>query len=318
MIPGFFADVGKSLWDRFGDLVLSPALGFWGVGLLLWWWTRGGGAWGELHAWLAARAPLEQLLVAAMAVGLLAGSAALMQAITTPLIRLMEGYWPDRRVLNGLRRHLVARGRRRWMRLRDRWQRAASEEERHPPGPDRTLAQERRGALEIRLLAYPESSDDLMPTRLGNVLRAAERQPLHRYGLDPVATWWAFWLVLPETTQQVVARARDRLDRAAAAVAWAGLVLLWAPLHWMSVPVAVAATVVLSRTVLLSVARQYAHVLVAAYDVHRFELYRAMRLPLPTTSADEVESGTRLTELVWKGTTSRGDPVHLRPLEKAT
>lgn len=58
----------------------------------------------------------------------------------------------------------------------------------------------------------PAHANRLMPTRLGNVLRAAESGVEDKYGIDPVPCWPALWLVLPDETRTEVTAARASLD----------------------------------------------------------------------------------------------------------
>lgn len=60
-------------------------------------------------------------------------------------------------------------------------------------------AQERRLALDRDLfLYYPPKRDDVMPTRLGNVLKAAETYTRERYHLDSVLIWSRLQSALPK------------------------------------------------------------------------------------------------------------------------
>ena len=63
---------------------------------------------------------------------------------------------------------------------------------------------------------YPVSLDMVMPTRLGNVLRAAEMYPTERYRIDTWVIWPRLYLLLPERSAVVVDTARERMELAAA------------------------------------------------------------------------------------------------------
>ena len=62
------------------------------------------------------------------------------------------------------------------------------------------------------LRQYPADERDIMPTRLGNVLRAAELRPLERYGLDGVICWSRLWLTLTESVRGAIDQSRESLD----------------------------------------------------------------------------------------------------------
>ncbi|WP_163511262.1 hypothetical protein [Fodinicola acaciae] len=50
---------------------------------------------------------------------------------------------------------------------------------------------------------YPgQRYDDVLPTRLGNILRAAEKYPIDRYGIDPIIYWPRLYPFLPEAFQR--------------------------------------------------------------------------------------------------------------------
>ena len=69
--------------------------------------------------------------------------------------------------------------------------------------------------LESQLKRFPTQPERMMPTRLGNVLRAAEGRSAAKYGLDSIICWPALWLVLPEAAKTELQAARSELDRAA-------------------------------------------------------------------------------------------------------
>jgi hypothetical protein len=78
-----------------------------------------------------------------------------------------------------------------------------------------------------------------MPTRLGDILRAAEARPTNKYGLDTIVCWYALWLLLPAETETELVQARAALDKAAGTWLWGALFLVWTPWTWWAVPIAV-------------------------------------------------------------------------------
>jgi hypothetical protein len=64
-------------------------------------------------------------------------------------------------------------------------------------------------------------------------------------------------------------------------------------------------------------AEVFADLVEAAFDLHRLELYRQLRWPLPANPADEREAGTQLTEYLVRGLskpspTFTGDPAAVK------
>jgi hypothetical protein len=49
---------------------------------------------------------------------------------------------------------------------------------------------------------FPDHRDDVLPTRLGNILLAGERYPLDRYRIDPIFFWPRLFPLLPESFQR--------------------------------------------------------------------------------------------------------------------
>jgi hypothetical protein len=236
----------------------------------------------ELDAWAGGFLFLGLLVAAIVA-----------QPLQLGLVRWLEGYWP---------RPLADRGRARYER-RVAALEAATAPRRKPLTPEE-LATMSDAASELRLLPPREH---VMPTRLGNALRAAEVRAGEPYGLDAVVAWPRLYPLLSDPVRAVVDGQRDALDVnarfcsvfAAAAVISAALLATygwwllvaagWLVLAWLAYRAAVAAAIA------------YGESIRAAVDLHRFTLLEALHLPLPATPAEERELNARLSRFLLQG-----------------
>ncbi|GAB3893517.1 hypothetical protein GCM10029964_070420 [Kibdelosporangium lantanae] len=68
---------------------------------------------------------------------------------------------------------------------------------------------------QYRYLRYPPKTrtDEVMPTRLGNLFKSAELYPATRYGMDGVLFWPRLYSVLPDSVQAGLSDARSTLER---------------------------------------------------------------------------------------------------------
>jgi hypothetical protein len=100
------------------------------------------------------------------------------------------------------------------------------------PQPDATADQLAAFARLDQRRRRPNVASHYLPTRIGNILRAAETWPADKYGLDAVVVWPRLWLLLPDISRQELLAARAALDSAVAAVIW-GLLFcvftIWTP-----------------------------------------------------------------------------------------
>jgi hypothetical protein len=158
--------------------------------------------------------------------------------------------------------------------------------------------------LDARLARYPVDPRRLMPTRLGNLLRAAEEYPQVRYGLATSVCWPRLWLLLPEEAQKTLAGARQRLNGAARFSLWGALFASWTVWAWWAAPLAVVAAIA-AYWAMLDAAGVYGDLLRAAFDLHRFALYEALRWPLPAGPEGEEVQGQRLSEYLFRGAASK-------------
>lgn len=143
---------------------------------------------------------------------------------------------------------------------------------------------------------------DLMPTRLGNLIRAAERRPLTRYGLDAVVCWPYLWLLIPDTAKQSLQQARSDLNSSARLCLWSLLFLSWVSIGaWWVFPIAVLSALFAYYVWALAAARTYSDLIEAAFALYRFRLYEELRWPLPSDPAVEREAGRALTAYLQQG-----------------
>jgi hypothetical protein len=297
VLTTFWAGLGSRLAERWAAVGLSPPFAFWAGGLLAWVWGHGRGqAWGELERWGTGRSVPVQAAVVVGALVAVFASGAMVKQLTFPVLRVLEGYWP--RWLGRARTALLRLRTSRQRHDNERFQRLADKVEAGTAAPDERLA---FVVLDSKLRAVPTRHEDLMPTRLGNILRAAESWPGDKYGLDAVKCWPRLWLVLPEATRKELIEARAALDSAASAVLWGALFVIWAAWAWWALPVGLAVALTAYFSPLLASAQTYGTLLESAYDLHRPLLYTALRWPPPRDPAQEREMGRALTEYLWRG-----------------
>jgi hypothetical protein len=338
MLAAFWSGLGGELAKQWTVRILTPAFAFWAGGLALLWW-RAHGAGVHTHGWaheLTSTATwvrglpgLAQGLLLVAALLVVAASAVAADRLTLPVLRLQEGYWSRPR---WLRRLLVDY--RRWR--HGRWAKRVDELSRRQrmgelsideylelagleaaPAKDAARLQElrRRRAAGFdhqkmsdlargrRYLRNSPRVDSMgMPTRLGDVLRAAERRPADKYGLDATVCWYALWLLLPAEARTELVQVRSALDSSALAWLWGVLFVVWTPWTWWALPIGLGVASAAYYFGILGSASLFGELTVAAFDLYRFRLYDALHLPRPSAPQDERrEAGPRVTNLLWGG-----------------
>jgi hypothetical protein len=223
----------------------------------------------------------------------------LLQAFTRPLVRLYEGYWP-----HGPRRWAAKQVERRWR----EWRKKRAEAAKNDPL--------RYAAWQDRLHhEYPSRAERLLPTRLGNVLRATEDYPVTAYGLDAVFWWPRLMPLLPETVQKGVEEALMplfallNLATLAGLTAAGGAIYLWrSGVGGWAGPLAVLlGGLVLARIAYVGAvaqARGYGQQIRAAVDLYRLNLLEALHVPLPASPQEERALWERLA--AWLYNQDRG------------
>jgi hypothetical protein len=217
------------------------------------------------------------------------------QRLTTPTLRLIEGYWPA--WLGWAWRRLVDRYARRLEAIKQRQQQLA---DRLDTGQASRDDRDEYVRLDLALRQMPVAHQ-LMPTRIGNLLQAAEARPTGKYGLDTVTVWSRLWLAFPDNVRTELVAARGALESSVSLCLYGlfGMALL--PWSWWGLigPVVTGTVLALWMPPRAAV---YGELVEAAVDCHRTTLYRQLRWPLPVNPAHEIVQGRRLTTYLLRGT----------------
>ncbi len=220
------------------------------------------------------------------------------------LVRIIEGYWPA--WLEPLTRALLWRQRRRLAKLASVAAITAADERDAQAIISAGIASTRQRQL------YPAAASDVRPTALGNVLTAMEGRASAEYGWDAVVAWPRLYPVLGEPVRAVVNDRRNTMDaaaRLAAVAAAAGLVtaaLLAQSGWWLLLALAPLAVGWLAYQAAVQAALAYSEAVDVAFDLHRFDLLKALHLDLPADRSAEREMAEALSDL-WR----QGKPVAL-------
>lgn len=288
----FLESLGGKLGEQWVVTLLTPALVFWLGGLGAWVWQFG---WKTLQDWLTQQPETLQVATIVGSLLIITASAFVIQKFDLPVLRFLEGYWPQ--WMHPLRHQLV-KHQYRWLKqTENRWQALKTKHDQQ--GLTNKESYE-LAWLEWKLSQVPSQVDQLMPTKLGNLLKAAESYALNRYGLDSVICWPQLWLVLPDSTKKELQEARAELNTAVRVWFWSLLFLVWTIWAWWVVSVSVLSSL-FAYYWMLEATATYTDLLKASFDVHRPTLYKSLRWPLPKSPAQEHRKGLELTAYLQSG-----------------
>jgi hypothetical protein len=159
-------------------------------------------------------------------------------------------------------------------------------------------------------MAYPELAD-ILPTRLGNVLRAAELYPRYRYDANEILLWPRIYHILPRELLADIQDARASLDFLLVVSLWCVGFAVGNPIAALlghgSLTVAACtftAGLLLGYLAYLSAipaAAEYGAYLRTAFEAYRFDLLARLRVPIPTNLADERQRWRELCAFLLSG-----------------
>lgn len=246
--------------------------------------------------------------------------AVLFRPFQVALVRLLEGYWYGR-WSDGPRALMIERHRRRY-RLASLWARLSPDS----PPEEKTFNAVASYAVECERLErlcrrgkrilndYPPEGriNLMMPTALGNILRRAESTAGERYGLDTVLTYPRLYPHLSKQLDKEIGQQLDLVDTGASiAVALGICALAAAPLvgradAWSVLPLVLGLLAVVAVRGSRTAARHFGTLLSTAFDLHRFQMVEALRLPLPTNAEAEAQQNEKLRKFFRDGDHVKG------------
>ncbi len=280
--------------ERWLVIFLKSGVLFWIGGLAAWLWHTDADLLSLWHHFMTADIkPVQALLLIFILTLLLAMVASILKRFDFSVLRFLEGYgWPQ-----WLRTKLMQRQARALKTQRERLKQLAQQAKSHP-----LTAKEQAEYIRLdwQLMCIPYESTQLMPTRLGNLLRAIELKPRIRYGLDAIICWPHLWLVLPDDVKIEIVKARHQLDTAVRIWMWSVLFLIWGYWAWWAIPLGLIAAL-LDYHWILQAAKTYGHLIEASFNLHRHSLYRALDWPIPENPEQEKAHGEQLTRYLFRG-----------------
>jgi hypothetical protein len=169
--------------------------------------------------------------------------------------------------------------------------------------------------------------DRLMPTRFGNIIRAAEQQA-QRYGMDAATAWPRLYVTLPETflVHFTAAAAAVDLTVTISFLGWVfavvGGALAAFTLPWYAILLCVgggALTAWLGYHAAIRAVLAYGELIRTAFDVHRWLLLDAMGLTRPVSLSAERTQWQQIHQVWQRGVPDAGQAHHLgyRPANTA-
>jgi hypothetical protein len=209
----------------------------------------------------------------------------ILQAFTRPIIRFFEGYWPVG--IRNIIRDFPFGEKNRWRRLRSEKDEAHSKKDWQHFGP-----------IQMELYYnFPSKENLLLPTRLGNTIRAAEDYSTEIYGMSSVFWWPRLWPLLPKKVKDEINESLipllTLLNLATLLSLFSiscSVYLAWIGLNFQAFIILVAGigAGLLCYRGAVAQSRSYGEKIRSAIDLYRFRLLKAMHQQLPKNLEEEI------------------------------
>lgn len=268
------------------------------------------GSWQRSPNWSKAFASLGHL--GATGIALLAffsiGIGLIIHPIQFAIVQFFEGYWGSGPVAQAIRTQRIRRYRRLWDELDIREADASGKLFGSKTGADRADRVRLRSRYEETFRvrsALPRAIDEVMPTRLGNVLRRSESQAGSQYGLEALDVVPLLLLIAPGKHVDYVNDQRSLLDLAvrmtfiSIAASATAVLFLWPRGLWVLIAVIPYAVAYVSYRGSIVAAQHYGWALDALINLDRFTLYEKLHLKAPATTQEERIANAKLSQLLF-------------------
>jgi hypothetical protein len=235
------------------------------------------------------------------------------------LVQFFEGYWGTGGLAQRARVVRILHHRRRYKYLRDGPGPKAHMEVREADRDEKSLdVRTRIKDLSIagesrRLLRgypaemvpkYPYENDDILPTRLGNVMRRYERLAGSQYGLDAITVIRQIALVAPPERLGYLNDQRQLLDLSVRMSATSivatliSIIFLWRHGPWLLIALVPYGLAYLSYRGAITVAHEHGAAYSTMIDLDRFALYDYLRIRRPMSTKEERRMNAQLMRLL--------------------
>lgn len=297
----------SSIGRYFSALNLLPSL----ILVMLTYWLIMSGAWthspSPAHAWQAITGlglgGAAILLVITLAISLV------LHPVQFAVVQLFEGYWglTPASLSSSASRIFQYQKMRAWL---DKEERSVETALHYTETEEEKVYWRARRHEVIRSQGqYPDEPEDIMPTRLGNVLRSYERFAGSLYGLDAVTLAPYMAAIAPPEQVEYLNDQRTQLDLAirtsmTALIATAiSTGFLWRHGWWLLLSLLFYGAAYLAYRGAIVTAASYGMALVTLIRLNRFELYQQLHLPLPDdTQAEQAANERLMSALVYWNT----------------
>jgi hypothetical protein len=235
--------------------------------------------------------------------------ASVLHPLQFSMVQLLEGYWGSGPIAAHARSLGVVLFRRRYMRLRKRHVYAGLALDQKADHlaedlPIRHFALLSKREEATRLLSELPPPDEVMPTRLGNVLRFYERRAGAPYGLDAVRVMPYVSRVASAEDMAYVNDQRSNLDLAVrmslmsilAAALW--VCFMWWDRLWVLAALVPCAVGYLCYRGAVVAAAEYGRALAVVISLNRFALYERLHMQQPPDAAAERRANRNLSRVM--------------------
>jgi hypothetical protein len=218
-------------------------------------------------------------------------------------VQFFEGYWGTGPIAQRARNARIWWHWQRLRALRERWNEANTQLRELSGEKDlrkRIAIISRRDEASRLSAEQPLLLDEVMPTRLGNVLRYYESAAGAPYQLNAIQVMPYLARVAPAEDMDDVNDQRSNLDLAVSlsfvsVIAFVlSLALLWRYGLWLLVALVPYALAVLSYRGAVIAAGAYGQAFASVIALNRFALYERLHLPLPRNTAEEQKNNEKL------------------------
>jgi len=298
---GTFLDKAASLLDR--QFLLAywyPTLFSLSAGLLLFSWPKEWSPLKEYFFALQSGSFSLQLMIILGTLLLTLFLAYLLQAFSLPFVQFWEGYWPklfwNWCVADDIYNE--------WIELKKKRVAASSN--------DLSLY---KSLQEQLFYGYPSKKDQLLPTQLGNIIKAAEDYAQSRYGMNTIFWWPRLWLLLPEPIQRQIDGSIApmifllNLTTQLGIISLIGSIYLfmqhWGPWEFWAIPVSFITLIVgiilatITYRGALYQAKAYGILIRSVVDNYRFDLLKSLNQKIPKNLSEEKKLWENLVRWVY-------------------